>query len=117
MSSSSTLLSDNEILGKNNDGRRTDGLNINSDDDGKVSAVRNDINNVDPVRDCDDDMVDGKDPKYNNGRRADGCVTASDDGACVSRDGEGWIAVERKRRRKGGQRLVCHGKQPSSAHF
>jgi hypothetical protein len=112
------MLSNNETLGKINDGRRTDGLSINSDDDGDASDVRNDTINMELFRDCDDpSTVDGKDPEYNNGRRADGNVTASDDGACVTRDGEGWTAVKERRRSKGGRRLVCHGKQPSSAHF
>jgi hypothetical protein len=58
---------------------------------------------MDPFRDYDDpSTVDGKDPEYNNGRSADGYVTVSDDGACVTRDGEGWIAVKKKRRSKGG---------------
>lgn len=87
---------------EDNDGRSTDRLNIKSDDDdGKKSAGQNDVWDVHSRSDGDGYLstVDGKDPEGTNGRSADACTTATDDGACVIEDSGGWITVEKKRRK------------------
>jgi hypothetical protein len=88
----------------NNDRRSTDLSSTSSDDDGEKSAARKDTRNMDSCtvncKDCDTYSTVENDPEDKNGRCADGCTTATDDGACVIRDSGGWITVEKKRRSK-----------------
>ena len=71
-------------------------------DDGAKSAARKDTRKMDSctvTSDCDKYSTLKNHSEDNNGRSADGCTTATDDGACVISDSGGWITVEKKRRK------------------
>ena len=93
-SSNRSVLRTSESLLMNNDRRSIDRLNNSSDNDGAKSAARKDTRKMDSctvTSDCDKYSTVENDPEDDNGRIADGCTTATDDGACVIRDSGGWI--------------------------
>ena len=79
---------------ENNEGCSTDRVITNFDDDEEKSAGQE--NTSSECNNHSQSVVDGKDPQDSNGRSADECTTTTDDGACVIRDGDGWITMGMK---------------------